>query len=73
MSPQLKVRIETTGLTHEEVARFLRDMARRVDDGRSRGIIEGKQGRAIGARAFEDEANEKQLAVASLAQPKGPR
>ena len=73
MSPQLKVRIETTGVTHEDVARILRDVARRIDDGRSRGIIEGKQGRAIGAWAFEDEANEKELAVASLAQPKRPR
>ena len=72
MSPQLKVRIETAGVTHEEAARILRDVARRIDDGRMHGLIEGKQGRAIGAWAFEDEPNEKKMAGSSLSHPIRP-
>ena len=54
MGRRLKVRIETAGVANDEVARLLRDVARRVDDGRARGLIE-RDGRAIGAWSFEDD------------------
>jgi hypothetical protein len=54
MSRKLKVRIETTGISDEEVARLVRDVARRIDDGRQRGIIE-RDGRQVGAWSFEDD------------------
>jgi hypothetical protein len=54
MGRRLKVRIETAGLPNDEVARLLRDVARRVDDGRVRGLIE-RDGRAVGAWSFEDD------------------
>jgi hypothetical protein len=52
MSRKLKVRIETAGITDEEVARLVREIARRIDDGRVHGIIEWG-GRQVGAWAFE--------------------
>ena len=54
MSRKLKVRIETAGIANEEVARLVREVARRIDDGRVRGIIE-LDGRPVGAWAFEDD------------------
>ena len=54
MGRRLKVRIETAGIANDEVARLLRDVARRVDDGRVRGLIE-RDGRAVGAWNFEDD------------------
>ena len=54
MGGKLKVRIETAGISNEEVARPVRDVARRIDDGRQRGIIE-RDGRQVGAWSFEDD------------------
>ena len=54
MSRKLKVRIETAGIADEEVARLVREVARRIDDGRVHGIIE-LDGRQVGAWSFEDD------------------
>jgi hypothetical protein len=54
VSRKLKVRIETAGISDEDVARLLRDVARRIDDGRQRGIIE-RDDRQVGAWSFEDD------------------
>jgi hypothetical protein len=53
MTRQLKVRIEVAGMTGDLVARLLREVARRIDDGRERGIIE-RDGQPVGAWGFED-------------------
>ena len=54
MGRQLKLRIETTGVPSEEVARLLRDVSRRIDDGRVQGIVNDRNGHAVGVWRFED-------------------
>ena len=54
MSRKLKVRIEAAGVGSEEVARLIREIARRIDDGRVRGVIELDK-RPVGVWAFEDD------------------
>ena len=53
MGRKLKVRIETAGITNEAIARLVREIARRIDDGRVRGIIEWMA--SGGAWTFEDD------------------
>ena len=55
MGRKLKVRIEVTGIADDEVARLVREIARRIDDGRVHGIVE-RHGRPLGAWAFEHDA-----------------
>ena len=54
MSRRLKIRIETAGISNEEIARLVREVARRIDDGRVHGIID-RDGRPVGAWSFEDD------------------
>ena len=54
MGQQLKLRIETAGAPREEIARLLRDVARRIDDGRVHGIIDDRNGQPVGAGNFDE-------------------